>query len=286
MSNLRPDSVIACLDSPNHVQAVLDASMWAAKLLRAPIGLLHAAPSLHYKSAMDYSGCLIGDDGNHLLNQFALEERDTNGKLRDQGRLLLNQADSYCHQHQGRYEHDIYTLHRHASIAESLDYVDETAQLIVIGHHVTCKDTLSQLIRGSRCPALVTHEKFKTPKTALFAFDNRPTCHALLEWLCKTTLMRNLNLHIVMVGEENERNKDALREAYARLKQSGINCKKGLISGHDVTASLMYYQKEHDLELLITGAFSDSRLHEFLRGSDTDKLLRASKTPYLLYPKI
>lgn len=177
-------------------------------------------------------------------------------------------------------------MHRHASIAESLDYVDESAQLVVIGHQITCKDTLSQLIRASRCPALVTHDTFKAPKTALFGFDNRPTCHALLDWLCSTSLVRNLNLHVVMVGEQTERNKEALREAYARLTQSGVSCKKALIEGRDVTAALMFYQQQHELEMLITGAFGESRLHELLHGSNTRKLLKASRTPYLLYPKI
>ncbi|SUD91885.1 universal stress protein [Psychrobacter phenylpyruvicus] len=286
MSNLRADSVIASLDCPNHVQAVLEASMWAAKNLQAPIGLLHAAPTVQHKEALDYSGCLVADDGTHLLNQLTLEEKDSNGKLRDQGRLLLKQAHSYCKQHQGRYQHQLYYLHRHASIAESLDYVDESAQLVVLGHHVTCKDTLSQLIRASRCPALVTHESFKIPKTALFGFDNRPTCHALLDWLCSTSLIRNLSLHVVMVGEDNERNKEALREAYARLTQSGIHCKKALIAGNDVTNALISYQHQNKLDLLITGAFGESRLHELLHGSNTRKLLKASQTPYLLYPKM
>ncbi|WP_296402736.1 universal stress protein [Psychrobacter sp.] len=286
MSNLRPDSVIACLDCPNHVQAVLEASMWAAKNLQAPMGLLHAAPTVQHKDAMDYSGCLVADDGTHLLNQLTLEDKDSNGKLRDQGRLLLKQAQSYCQQHQGRYQHQIYYLHRHSSIAESLEYVDESAQLVVLGHQVTCKDTISELIRASRCPTLVTHETFKTPKTALFGFDNRPTCHALLEWLCRTSLIRNLTLHVVMVGEQNERNKDALRETYARLTQSGISCKKALIAGYDVTETLTSYQQQHNLDMLITGAFGESRLHEWLHGSDTRKLLKASQTPYLLYPKM
>ncbi|WP_019672138.1 universal stress protein [Psychrobacter lutiphocae] len=286
MSNLRPDSVIACLDFPDYVHAVLNGSLWAAKALRAPIGLLHAAPSVYHKSAVDYSGCLIGDDGDTLLNQLAQEEKDSNSKLRDQGRLLLKQAESYCQQHQGRYQHQIYTLHRHASLAESLDYVDNSAQIIVIGHQVTCKDTLSQLVRASRCPILVTHEVFHTPKTALFAFNNRPTSLALLDWLCSSSLIRNLSLHVVMVGEDNERNKDALREAYARLKQVGIDCKKELLEGRDVTATLTFYQQQHELDLLITGAFGESRLHELLHGSNTRKLLKTSRTPYLLYPRM
>ena len=66
---------------------------------------------IQHKEAMDYSGCLVADDGSHLLNQLTLEEKDSNGKLRDQGRLLLKQAHNYCEQNQGRYKHQIYYLH-------------------------------------------------------------------------------------------------------------------------------------------------------------------------------
>ena len=107
----------------------------------------------------------------------------------------------------------------------------------------------------------------------------------MLNWLCKTPLVRALTIHIVMVGKENSENCDALREAYARLKQAGINCKKSLLDCRDVSAALNYYQSEHDIDLLMSGAFGQSRLRELLRGSDTEKLLDSTKTSYLLFPK-
>ncbi|WP_350562236.1 universal stress protein [Psychrobacter sp. CAL346-MNA-CIBAN-0220] len=284
MSNLKLDSVIACLDCPNHVQAVLDASMWASKRLQAPIGLLHAVPSLQQKAAVDYSGCLNIDDENALLDQFTSHEHLSNSELKVQGKLLLHQAAAYCAQY--RHKHKIYTLHRHEQLSDSIDYVNDKAQLVVIGHRVTCKSNLSQLIRLSHCPILVTHAPFSTPTTALLAFDNRATSHKLLNWLCKTPLVRTLTIHIVMVGKENSENCDALREAYARLKQAGISCKKSLLDCRDVSAALNYYQNEHNIGLLITGAFGQSRLRELLKGSDTKKLLGSTKTPYLLFPKV
>ncbi|MGO3322485.1 MAG: universal stress protein, partial [Psychrobacter faecalis] len=210
MSNLKPDSVIACLDCPNHVQAVLDASMWASIRLQAPIGLLHSVPSLQQKAAVDYSGCLNVDDENVLLDQFTAKEHLSNSELKAQGKLLLHQASTYCEQQHHKLK--TYTLHRHESLSDSIDYVDDKAQLMVIGHHVTCKSTLSQLIRLSHCPILVTHAPFLPPTTALFAFDNSPTSHKLLNWLCKTPLIRALTVHIVMVAKENSENCDALRE--------------------------------------------------------------------------
>lgn len=283
MSNLKPDSVIACLDCPDHVQAVLEASMWASLRLQAPIGLLHAMPSLHQKAAVNYTGCLNIDDESTLLDQFTSLEHLSNCELKAQGKLLLHQATTYCEQQQ--HKRKTYTLHRHETLNASIDYVDNKSQLIVIGHHVTCKSTLSQLIRISHCPILVTHAPFLPPTTALFAFDNCPTSHKLLNWLCKTPLVRALTVHIVMVGKENSENCDALREAYARLKQSGINTKKALLDCRDVSAALTFYQSKHDIGLLMTGAFGQSRLRELLQGSDTKKLLGCTKTPYLLFPK-
>ena len=283
MSNLKPDSVIACLDCPNHVQAVLDASMWASIRLQAPIGLLHSVPSLQQKAAVDYSGCLNIDDENVLLDQFTAQEHLSNSELKAQGKLLLHQASTYCEQQHHKLKN--YTLHRHESLSDSIDYVDDKAQLMVIGHHVTCKSTLSQLIRLSHCPILVTHAPFLPPTTALFAFDNSPTSHKLLNWLCKTPLIRALTVHIVMVAKENSENCDALREAYARLKQAGIKCKKALLDCRDVTAALNYYQSKNDIGLLMTGAFGQPRLLELLKGSETKKLLGSTKTPYLLFPK-
>lgn len=284
MSNLKPDSVIACLDCPDHVQAVLDASMWAANRLQAPIGLLHSIPSLQQKAAVNYSGCLNIDDESQLLDQFTNQEHLSNSELKAQGKLLLHQATAYCEQHQ--HKRKTYTLHRHETLSESIDYVDEKSQLIVIGHQVTCRATLSQLVRLSHCPILVTHAPFLPPTTALFAFDNRATSHRMLDWLCKTPLVRSLTVHIVMVGKNNNENCDALREAYARLKQAGISAKKSLIDSRDVSAALSYYQNEHEIGMLMSGAFGQSRLRELLQGSDTKKLLVSTKTPYLLFPKL
>lgn len=257
--------------------------MWASTRLQAPIGLLHSAPSLQQKAAVNYSGCLNIDDENALLEQFTSKEHLSNCELKAQGRLLLSQATTYCEQQRRKLK--TYTLHRHEHLNQSIDYVDDKAQLIVIGHHVTCKSTLSQLIRVSHCPILVTHAPFLTPTTALFAFDNSPTCHKLLNWLCKTPLVRALTVHIVMVGRENSDNCDALREAYAKLKQAGIKSKKTLLDCRDVAAALNYYQNQNDIGLLMTGAFGQSRLRELLQGSDTKKLLVSTKTPYLLFPK-
>ncbi len=284
MSQLKPDSVIACLDCPDHVQAVLDASLWAAARMQAPIALLHAVPSLQQKAAVDYSGCLNINDESHLLDAFTNHEQLSNAQLKLKAKALLSQAEAYCEEQQ--HKRKVYALHRHDSLVDSLDYVDNYSKLAVIGHKLTCKTSLAQLIRMSHCPILVTHKPFVAPTQALFAFDNRATARRMLAWLCKTPLIRALTVHIVMVGKDTPENNDALREAYAKLKQSGIACKKALIDGRDVTQTLQRYQIDHNIGLLMTGAFGQSRLLELIQGSNTKKMLEATLIPYLLFPKV
>lgn len=283
MSNIKPDSIIALLDDPEHIQVVLDTSIWVAGRMKSPIGLLHSCPSNHRKQAVDYSGCLTIDNEEQMLNDFSDEEYQQNLALKDSGKQLLAKAQAYCAEHYCKQQ--TYPLQRQCSIDESFDYIDNQAELIITAPKLTCKTTFANVLRHSHCPVLVTHSPFKTPESALLAFDNKETCHRLLDWVSKSPIARNMCIHIVMVGKENTQNCDAIREAYAKLTQAGIKCKKKLLDQRDVASALLYYQKENQLDMLMSGAFGQSRLREWLKGSETEKLLDTHQTPYLLFPK-
>ncbi len=73
------------------------------------------------------------------------------------------------------------------------------------------------------------------------------------------------------------------------MVNAGIDCVQRLINIRQVTnvpSALLAYQQTHNLEMLITGAFGQNRLLEWLQGSDTETLLSNHKTPYLLFPKV
>ncbi len=289
MSNIKEESLIALLDVPEHIQAVLDTSLWVAERLGNPIGLLYSSPSNHKIKAVNYSGCLNMDEEEQMLHNLASEEYQTNLDHKNQGKQLLKNAQDYC---KSRGNDKSYPLHRQCSIEESLGYVDGQVELIITGDNLSCKSSLSKLIRPTHSPILLTQTPFTPPTSALFAFDNKETCHHIIEELITSSLsplIRDIELHIVMVAEDNEHNKDALREAYAKLTQAGIQCCKQIINiSHtkDVSTALLNYQQERQLGMLISGAFGQSRLREWLQGSDTEQLLQQHRTPYLLFPKV
>lgn len=283
MSNIKPDSIIALLDAPEHVKAVLDTSIWVAGRVNAPIGLLHSTPSSHHKDAINYSGTLGLNDEDKILQDFAKEEYQANQNIKNAGKALLEQAKEYCNEHFCKQE--TYPIHRQCSITESINYIHDKAKLIITGPDLTSKTTLANAIRPSHCPILVTSAPFKTPESALLAFDDKQACHRLVEWVSQSPSTRNMCIHIVMVAKDTPQNNDALQDAYAKLIQAGIKCKKKLLDCRDITSALLFYQQEHKLDMLMSGAFGQSRVKKLLLGSETEKLLDSNQTLYLLLPK-
>jgi nucleotide-binding universal stress UspA family protein len=50
----------------------------------------------------------------------------------------------------------------------------------------------------------------------------------------------------------------------------------------DVEQTLHAYQEEHDIDVLIMGAYGHSRIRRFLVGSTTTKMLETAKKPLVI----
>ncbi|WP_313518165.1 universal stress protein, partial [Pseudomonas sp.] len=72
-----------------------------------------------------------------------------------------------------------------------------------------------------------------------------------------------------------------LDSAAARLAAAGYDVRQAIRHG-EVVASLLAYQAEHSIDLLAMGAYGHSRIRQFLVGSTTGALLRASSGALLI----
>lgn len=283
MSNNEANSIIACVDGSAHTHAVLDAAIWGAKQLHAPIGLLHAHDRQTSISPHDYSGSLGFSGREHLLAELAKVDAERNTIMREHGKVLLNEAKDYMAEkftHSTHQPH-IFLLHRQETLRESIKHLQDDVQLIVLGQkgedgenpseHVGSQ--LETAVRVAHCPALVVTEKFTMPKTALYAFDNRQNTLEGLKWLANHPMFTKTHIHLVFVADESEHNKEELRRAAAKLKQHGLTVTSKLVAGNAKTV-LVDYQKQQDTDMLIMGAYGHSRLREFFMGSTTQHLLK------------
>ncbi len=50
----------------------------------------------------------------------------------------------------------------------------------------------------------------------------------------------------------------------------------------DVSENILDYQQEHGIQLIVLGAFSHSKIHQFFLGSITTSIFRNSNVPLLV----
>lgn len=294
MSNVRANSVIACIDGSEYTHAVLDASLWIAKKLHAPLGLMHAHDPQKQKQTLDYSGNIGFGSSEQLLESLTDADAKTSKQKFTHGHHLLADAIAYLNDDthvQDKNTPEVYKLHRHQSLKDSIAHVNDHADMIVLGQmgdHDHNKDhvggQLEAAIRTATCPIFITRTNFQLPKTALFAFDNKTASKKVLEWLSHSALCRHMKIHVVMVADDNATNQEALRAAYAKLKQGGLEVSHALIKGKKPANTILNYQKQHELDMIIMGAFGHSRLYELFKGSNTHELLNKNAKQVLLLP--
>ncbi len=84
-----------------------------------------------------------------------------------------------------------------------------------------------------------------------------------------------------MVGDDNGEHRALLDSARDALVSAGFDVHIALRSG-EVEPALHAYQAEHQIGLLVMGAYGHSRIRQFLVGSTTTRMIRSTTTPLLL----
>ena len=91
--------------------------------------------------------------------------------------------------------------------------------------------------------------------------------------------LKGLTCHLVMVNKHTHQ--EALATAKKSLQDAEIKVVDSLLEG-DVESVLSDYAAQHNIDLLIMGAFGHSKLRQFFVGSTTLHMLHRTKIPLLL----
>jgi nucleotide-binding universal stress UspA family protein len=72
-------------------------------------------------------------------------------------------------------------------------------------------------------------------------------------------------------------------ESIQKLEKAGFKTSLKVEQSTHVDQVIASYVKENEIDLLITGAYSHSRMHSLLLGSTTASLIKDCKIPLLLF---
>jgi nucleotide-binding universal stress UspA family protein len=282
------NKVYACIDGLTNSAALLDAAIWAAGRLSAPLELLHVLERQPAPAPVaDLSGA-IGLGAQEALLQQLSELDEQRAKLAQEvARRMLAEAATHASEAGAA---SVGTRMRHGDLVESLTDLEPDARLFVLGEHYHADSTskihldhrLERVIRAVQRPVLVVPgPKFTAPSRFVIAFDGSPTAKKAVDKLAASPLLAGLPAQIVMVGDDAEPQRAERHRAEATLTNAGFSVTVTVRPG-EPEAAIPALLRELGDAMLVMGAYGHSRIRQFIVGSTTTTLLRVCDAPVLV----
>ncbi|HID3460118.1 TPA: universal stress protein [Serratia marcescens] len=271
------NTVVACVDGSSSTRAVCEYAAWAAGVLKAPLALLHVLEKNDQPAISDLTGAIGIDSREHFTEELVRLEGERSRLMMGQGKAILK----YCAELLTEAGQSVpQQLQKHGTLDEILAELGET-RLMVLGRRGSKNPVgshLENVIRLQKNPVLVVPETFTLPSRVMFAYDGSEASQENLCRLSVSPLLVNLTCHLVMVNGKSE----SLLLAQSLLQKAGVTSQASLLKDDSVTHALCRYADEHEIDLMVMGAYGHTRLRSFFIGSNTTEMLSESRQPLLM----
>ena len=268
--------ILACIDSSNTSPAVCDYAAWASLNFVLPLTLLNVVD--RPAGVEIRPGSLA-----HMLEAMSLDEKRHEQALK-QGLIMLRNARERAIA-DGVIQPEL--RQSDGELLGRLLEMETDMRWLVMGKHSSLRPRLNQLetiIHALHKPILVTPSSFNPPRSLMLAYDGSEDTLMGVELLAASPVLTTLPVHLVMVAAKTSKNLERLDVAEAILQSAGCDVRTAICNGK-VELALQSYQTEHDIDLMVMGAFSHSRVRRFWLGSTTSRMIRAATRPLLFLPK-
>ena len=275
--------VIACIDSSPCINAVADAAAWVAQQTQRELVLLQV---LDYYPASYHLGEIsgvIGFESNAmLLKELAELEQKQSELALDYSNNLLGHISELI---QEKYGIKATQIQEKGDFLEQSFHVLNEQDIVLIGRvgersaekQKSIGSNVENFIRGAKCTVMTVGETFKSPTRFIFAYEDSPTCKDMMKRVAKSDLLKQLQCHLLYVGDHPE----VLEIPTEFLHNAGLNVVVEYRYG-DVAENILDYQNEHQIQLIVLGAYSRSKVRQFFLGSITTNIFRNSPVPLLV----
>ncbi|MBL1417323.1 MAG: universal stress protein [Moritella sp.] len=280
------NKIIACIDGSILEKAVCDTAIWASKRLSHGIVFLHAIDKKQQHGADDLTGSIGLGARTALLNKM-VELDEQRGKMAIQlGNEMLGKAVERANTAGLT---DIEQIQRHGDFVEALVGLETDARLMVVGrcgngHQGDFKalgSHIETLIRQVHTPIVIAPQAFTEPTNFMLAYDGRETADKAVQRIIQGGLLQGMTCHLVTIKNTEQAQQQKFEQAKIRLEQEGFSVIATYLEG-DTSTSLMDYKQQHDIELVVMGAFAHSKMRNFFLGSNTMRMIENCRVPLIV----
>jgi nucleotide-binding universal stress UspA family protein len=280
------NKIITCIDGSALSDDVCHAGVWAAQKLDKTLLLLHAIEKTNTPAVNDLSGAIGLGARSALLNEMAKLDEQRSKVSVALGKELLEHAHELAI---SKHCTDIEKTQRHSGIVEAICDLESEARFIVIGrsgegHAEDFKalgSHIEQVIRQVHTPVLIVNKGFTEPKSFMLAYDGRETADKAVKRIIEGGLLHNMTCHLVSVKNNQSHLLDKFKRTEAMLIEQGFEVKATFMEGN-IFDALSQYKQEQDVDMLVMGAFSHSKLASVFLGSNTLKMIGHTNSPLVI----
>jgi len=280
--------LLVCIDGSAYADNLCANAAWVAKQINAEIDLLHVLrrPS-DYQAPIDHTGLMDFEVRSNLLEELTKVDEKRGRLDQEKGKIILEHGEKIL---QKAGVETINIIHRRGSLVETIQEFEDSAEMIFMGKRgehankgsLFLGSNLEKVARSIHKPLFITSSVVRPIKRFLIAYDGKDSVRKAIDYITEQPLLKKgLECHLLAV----ERAKDNIQtsEVEQILRQAGFTSRIKTEQNPHPDQAISSYVVENKIDLLITGAYSHSRMHSLLLGSTTASLVKACKIPLLLF---
>ncbi len=280
--------LLVCIDGSVYADTLCTHAAWVAKHINAEIDLLHVLrrPS-DYQAPTDHTGLIGFDARSDLLEELTRVDEERGRLDQEKGKIILEHSAKILKE-AGVEKTNL--IHRRGSLVETIQEFEGSADMIFMGKRGEHADkgsaflgaNLEKVARAIHKPLFIVSSMVRPIKRFLIAYDGKDSVRKAIDYISERPLLKKgLECHLLVV--ERAKGDIETSESEQKLHTAGFTVILKTEQSHHADQVISSYVVENKIDLLITGAYSHSRMHSLFLGSTTASLIKSCKVPLLLF---
>lgn len=278
--------VLACIDGSAITDSVCDYASWYASRLGLPVTLLNVI-EVPASTRQSLAGTIGMNNRQELSDRLTQLDAQRSELANDYSQALVADAKNYI---TANYDIEVDTYRRRGKLLSVIEHIKDQNLAIVMGRHgedykngrINVGSHIETIARATSMPMLICSQSFKAPSSYMIAFDASETAIKAVDLMAKSSLLKDMLGHIVMVGHHNEASKQSLLTVTEQLQSAGFKVESHHLPESDAVEALLDFQQKNQIELIVIGAYGRSKWQQLFLGSTTTKLIAKTSLPILL----
>jgi nucleotide-binding universal stress UspA family protein len=274
--------ILLCTDGSAAADVATQYAAWMARPLNAAVRILYVTDIRLLEGPLmaDIAGALGAQPYPALLPQLQEIQREKAATILAAAQQRCRDAATSCE-----------TVHKTGNLVQVMLEQERDADLVVLGQHGEhaqwaggmLGSSVERMVRASIKPCLVTPARFAPVARILVAYDGSSGAGKALRTCLELAPALDAGVTIITVcqREEEESASGALKQAEDMAREKKLKPVAQLLHG-DAETEILSAAEKFGADLIVMGAYGQTRIRELILGSTTSHILRKATVPVLL----